>query len=254
MSRLLRDTRLLFAANLRTTLRTPVWVIVGLFQPICYLLLFAPLLTRLSGVSGFPGGDALAVFTPGLLVLLALYSVAFAGFGLIADLRAGVVERLRVTPVNRLALLLGLVLRDALILLVQCGLLVGIAVLMGMRPDPAGAALTLGLLALIGVVMSACSYALALAVRDENALASTVNFVAVPLMLLSGVLLPLSLAPEALRTIAGANPLAHAVDAARALMAGRLTDGAVLPAFALFGALAVLSLLWATRSMRSATA
>src|SRR5262245_29829233 len=99
MSGLLRDTRLLFAANLRTTLRNPVWVIVGLFQPICYLLLFAPLLNSLAGVSGFPGGGALTVFTPGLLVMTALFSVSFAGFGVIAALRAGVIERLRVTPV-----------------------------------------------------------------------------------------------------------------------------------------------------------
>jgi ABC-2 type transport system permease protein len=254
MPHLLRDTRLLFASHLRTTLRTPVWVIVGLFQPICYLLLFAPLLNRLSGVAGFPRGDALAVFTPGLLVLLALYSVAFAGFGLIADLRAGVVERLRVTPVTRFALLLSLVLRDVLILLVQCGLLVGIAALMGMRPDPVGTALTLGLLVLIGLVMSSCSYAMALAMKDENALASTVNFFAVPLMLLSGVMLPLALAPGLLRNIAQANPLAHAVDAARALMTGHLMDGGVLPTFALFGVLTILTLLWATRSMRAATA
>jgi ABC-2 type transport system permease protein len=207
----------------------------------------------LAGVSGFPGGGALTVFTPGLLVMTALFSVSFAGFGVIAALRAGVIERLRVTPVNRLALLLGLVARDVLILLVQCGLLLGVAALMGMRPGLAGLALTLGLLVLIGLVMASCSYGMALAMKDEYALASTVNLFALPL-LLSGIQLPLSLAPEVLRTIAKPNPLAHAVDVARALMAGHLTDGAVLPTFALFGALTVLTLLWATRSMRSATA
>jgi ABC-2 type transport system permease protein len=254
MAHLLRDTHLLFAAHLRATLRTPVWVIIGLFQPICYLLLFAPLLNRVAGVSGFPSGPALNVFAPGLLVMMGLYGVGFAGFGLIADLRAGVVERLRVTPASRLALLLGMVLRDVLILIVQCALLTGLAVLMGMRPDAAGAALTLGLIVLIGLVMSSCSYALAIATKDENALASSINFLAIPLLLLSGVMLPLALAPDALRTLASFNPLAHAVDAARALMVGRLTDGAVLPTFALFGTLAVLTLLWAARSMRSATA
>lgn len=251
---LLRDTRLLFVAHLRTTLRNPVWVIVGLFQPICYLLLFAPLLNSLAGVAGFPRGSALTVFTPGLLVMTALFSVSFAGFGVIAALRAGVIERLRVTPVNRLALLLGLVARDVLILLVQCGLLLGVAALMGMRPDLAGLALTLGLLVLIGLVMASCSYGMALAMKDENALASTVNLFVLPLTLLSGVMLPLSLAPQVLRDMARANPLAYAVDAARALMVGHLTDGAVLPTFVLFGALTALALFWATRSMRSATA
>ena len=56
---------------------------------------------------------------PGLLVLLAIFGGLFQGFGLIAELRAGVIERSRVTPVSRLALLLGRSLRDVVSLLVQ---------------------------------------------------------------------------------------------------------------------------------------
>ena len=56
---------------------------------------------------------------PGLLVLLAMFGALFTGFGLIAELRAGVIERSRVTPVSRLALLLGRSLRDIVSLLVQ---------------------------------------------------------------------------------------------------------------------------------------
>ncbi len=41
-------------------------------------------------------------------------------------------------------------------------------------------------------------------------------------MLLSGILLPLTLAPSWLRTIASINPLAHAVDATRALINGHV--------------------------------
>src|SRR5260370_37419382 len=98
MAKVFRDTRLLFAANLRTTLRNPVWVIVGLFQPICYLLLFAPLRANLAGVPGFPKGGAYTVFTPGLLIMMATFSVSFAGFGLIAGLRTAVVVRVHGTP------------------------------------------------------------------------------------------------------------------------------------------------------------
>jgi ABC-2 type transport system permease protein len=253
MAKVFRDTRLLFAANLRTTLRNPVWVIVGLFQPICYLLLFAPLLANLAGVPGFPKGGAYSVFTPGLLIMMAIFSVSFAGFGLIAGLRAGVVERLRVTPVNRFALVLGLVARDVAVLLVQGALLLGLACALGLRPDLVGALLALALLVLVGLTMASASYGLALALKDENALASTVNLFALPLLLLSGITLPLSLAPEVLRRIAQANPFAYAVDAARALMRGNLSDVAVAQAFVIFGVLAVLALVWATRAMRQAT-
>lgn len=252
MTKLLRDTWLLFVANMRTTLRTPVWVIVGLFQPICFLLLFAPLLGSLGGIAGFTRGGAYNAFTPGLLIMTAIYSVSFAGFSLITNLRAGVVERLRVTPVSRLALLLGLVARDVLVLLVQSSLLVGLALVMGLRPDPAGLLLILPLVILIGLLMASCSYGLALATKDENALASTVNLFAMPLLLLSGIFLPLALAPDILQKIARLNPFSYAVDASRALVNGNPGDVSVLQAFVIFAVLTALSLVWATRSMRQA--
>jgi hypothetical protein len=40
MTALFSDTCLLLQANLRAVRRRPVWALVGLFQPICYLLLF----------------------------------------------------------------------------------------------------------------------------------------------------------------------------------------------------------------------
>lgn len=252
MTRLLRDTRLLFVAQLRRTLRNPVWLIIGLFQPIAYILLFAPLLKNLVGVPGFPSGGAYNVFTPGLLILMALFGVAFAGFNVVADLRAGVVERMRVTPVNRLALLLGMVLRDMLTLIVQCVLLIGVALLLGLAPDWGGLGLALLLIGLIGLTLSACSYALALTLKDESALAAMVNLFALPLLLLSGIMLPLTLAPDLLRNIAKGNPFAYATDAARALVAGHPSDLAVAQSFVIFGALALLALIWATRTLRQA--
>ena len=80
MVKLLRDTWLFFLANLRSTLRNPIWIIIGLFQPICYLLLFAPLLKNLAGSPGFPSGGAYNIFTPGLIILITLFSAAFVGF------------------------------------------------------------------------------------------------------------------------------------------------------------------------------
>jgi ABC-2 type transport system permease protein len=142
--KLIRDTWLLFGRDLTATLRNPVWLIIGLFQPICFLLLFAPLLNSIANAPGFPPGGALTVFTPGMLVMMGLYGAAFVGFGLIADLRAGVIERLRVTPVSRLALLLGRALRDVLV--VQSAVMLLVAWPLGLRADLSGMALAFGIL------------------------------------------------------------------------------------------------------------
>src|SRR5258708_25019502 len=104
--KLLRDTWLVFGRYFGLFIRNPVWVAVGVVQPLLYLLLFAPLLGPLNKVPGFPTGGAYNVFVPGLLVQLGLFGAAGVGVSLIAELPAGVLEPLPVTPVGRVALLL----------------------------------------------------------------------------------------------------------------------------------------------------
>jgi ABC-2 type transport system permease protein len=120
--------------------------------------------------------------------------------------------------------------------------------------DLAGLAATLGLLVLLGLVMVSCSYAVALALKSEDALAPLLNTVTLPMLLLSGILLPLSLAPGWLRTVAHVNPLSYAVDAARSLFNGHAADVAVTQGFIIMGVLTVLSLWWAAGAFRQATA
>ncbi len=141
-----------------------------------------------------------------MLVMMGMYGAAFVGFGLIADLRAGVIERLRVTPVSRLALLLGRALRDILMLVAQSVLMLLVAWPLGLRADLGGMVLSFGILVLIGLLLASCSYALALALKSEDALAPTINFFALPLQLLSGIVLPLTLAPLWIRNVAAFNP------------------------------------------------
>lgn len=253
MTKFLRETQLIFARSLRRTIRNPAWVIIGLFQPVLYLLLFAPLLDSIR-MPGFEDTNSLNVFVPGLLVMIAIFSAGFAGFGIIDDLREGVIERLRVTPANRLALLLGMVLHDVLVFLAQCLLLVVTALAMGFRADLLGLVLLFGLMALLGLMMASFSYALTLILRDQGALAAMLSTISQPLLLLSGILLPLTLAPKLLQSLAELNPFSHTVDASRALIAGQFGEHAILLAFAIVIALTVMTVLWATQLFRKATA
>jgi ABC-2 type transport system permease protein len=51
-SALIRDTWLVFNRAMRLSLRNPTWVIIGLTQPILYLVLFGPLLKPMAGLLG----------------------------------------------------------------------------------------------------------------------------------------------------------------------------------------------------------
>ena len=122
MGTLLRDTGTVFWRAMRLSLRNPAWLVIMMMQPILYIVLFGPLLEPLSGQLG--AGNAYQIFVPGILVQLGIFGSLFVGFGLIAEYRAGVIESQRVTPASRTALLLGRVLRDVVVLLVQGTLLV----------------------------------------------------------------------------------------------------------------------------------
>ena len=171
--KIVRDTWLIFQRQLLLLVRNPVWVFVGIFQPVMYLLLFAPLLKPALNAS--TTAEAYRIFVPGLLVLLAIFGGLFQGFGLIAELRAGVIERSRVTPVSRLALLLGRSLRDVVSLLVQGAIITVLALFFGLRVHLGDVLLAFLLLGLISLMTSSVSYGVALAVKSEDVLAPVMN-------------------------------------------------------------------------------
>src|SRR5215472_3172232 len=182
------DTWLIFTRQMKLSLRNPAWVIIGLFQPILYLAFFGPLLAKIAagGVLGVPSNNPYSFFVPGLLIQLGLFGAAFVGFTIIADWRAGVIERFRVTPVSRMALLAGRVLRDVLTLTVQATVLVVAGLAFGLRAPVVGVLIGMGLVAVVAVTLAAVSYAVGLTLKSEDALAPLLNMVMVPLMLLSG--------------------------------------------------------------------
>ncbi|HEY2597244.1 MAG TPA: ABC transporter permease [Candidatus Dormibacteraeota bacterium] len=252
--KILRDTWLVFGRYWGLFIHNPVWVVIGVVQPLLYLILFAPLLSSIAKTPGFPTGGAYNVFVPGLLVQLGMFGAAGVGFSLIAELRMGVIERLRVTPVSRVSLLLGRALRDILSIVIQSLILIVLALPFGLSINPIGVIVVLALIALIGLLTASIAYAAALWLRSEDSYAPLIFTSSLPILLLSGVLLPLGLAPQWLRSIAAVNPLSYAVDAARAVFLGHLGDPSVVRGVALMAVLAILAIFLGARAFGRAVA
>ncbi|MGY1745732.1 ABC transporter permease [Blastococcus sp. SYSU D00695] len=251
MSTLARDTWTVFARATRLSLRNPAWVVIGLLQPILYIVLFGPLLEPLAGRLG--SGNAYQLFVPGILVQLGIFGALFVGFGLIAEYRAGVVESQRVTPASRTALLLGRVLRDVVVLLVQGLLLVLVSIPLGLRAPLLGVVLTLVLVALLGAAFASTSYALALTLKSEDAFAPLLNAFVLPVLLLSGILLPMSLAPGWLQAVSDVVPIKHVVEGTRSLFLGDYGAADVWWGVGLTAALAALGWVFGVRRFRRET-
>jgi ABC-2 type transport system permease protein len=251
---MIRDAMITFRYQMRLLLREPVWVVIVMIQPLLYLALFAPLLEPVSKTQGFPPGTAWQVFVPGMLIQLGMFGSMFVGFGIIAEIRYGTVERMRVTPASRLGLLLGRILRDALVLLVQATLLTLVAVAFGLRVPVLGALLTVGLVGMLGIALASLSYAAGLWLKSEDALAPLLNMVSVPVLLLSGILLPMTLAPKWLLRVSQANPFSHIVDGARAAFRDDLGNLSLAVGFSCAAALAIVGLWVANRTFQRESA
>ncbi|MEU1333589.1 ABC transporter permease [Streptomyces sp. NPDC005865] len=251
MSAFLTDTALIFGRYARQTLRSPFQILFGVLMPLLYLLFFGPLLTGLPLGSR---GDSWQVLVPGLLLQLGLFGASYSGFALIIEKQFGVVERMRVTPVSRLALLLGRVLRDAALFVFQAVLLVLAAVAMGLRAPLAGILLGFAFVGVLTIVLASLSYALAMLVSKPHEFGPVVNAVSMPAMLLSGLMLPMALAPGWLDVLSHFMPFRYLVDAVRAAYVGDYAGTAMLYGVLTAAALTLGSVTVGTRVFRRAGA
>ena len=215
------DTRLILGRQIRLALRNPVWIVISLLQPVMFLVFFGPLFASVfnRGLAA-RAGNAYGYFVPGLLIQLGLFGSASVGFSIVADFRHGVVDRLRVTMVSRLAILTGRVMRDALVLLVQSALLVLLGLAFGLRAPVIGILIGLAFIMLVAVSLSALSYGIGLRTKSEAVLASGLNLLIMPVVLLSGIMLPLTIGPGWLQAIGRASPFHYIIDAMREAYVG----------------------------------
>ncbi len=245
-----RDSFIVFRRQMRMNLRNPAWVLIGALQPVLYLVLFGPLLKPI--VSQFPGGadNPYTFLVPGLLVQLGMFGAFFAGFGLIAEWREGVVEAERVTPANRTALLFGRLMRDELQLFVQALILIGLGLAMGMRGSFGGIVIGVLLTLLIGGACAAASHALALTTKSEDVMAPVINMVMMPVLLLSGIMLPMTLGPEWLKRVSDFMPFRWVVDSVREVFVGTVASGTVAAGLGAALVMFLLAMWWGTATFR----
>ena len=227
----LRESYIVFRRQMRMNLRNPAWVIIGMLQPVLYLFLFGPLLRPLADQLG--ADNAYTFFVPGLLVQLGIFGAFFAGFTLISEWRDGVIEAERVTPASRTALIL-----------------VGLGYVVGMRAPARGVVLGIALTLLLGAACAAGSNALALSTKSEDVMAPVINMVMMPVLLLSGILLPMTIGPAWLLRASDFMPTRWVVDAVRGAFSGTFATSSMAWGIGWTLVLFAVAVWWGTSTFR----
>jgi ABC-2 type transport system permease protein len=245
---IVRDTVVLTQRQLRSTLSYRGGLFVGVAQPVLFLVLFGPIMSRVLDAGESPGGGAWQLYVPGVLVMLALFSAGYAGFSIFADLHSGFQERLRVTPAGRPALLLGRIAHDVIVQAFQATLILILAAIFWVRVPILGVLITLVFVILLTVGCAALSYALALKTKHEYVFAPLISLGTMPVMLLSGILLPMSLAPRWLEVVSYLNPFRYIVDGMRPAFRGDYTADDLFVGLGVAVVMAAVALVVGTRS------
>ena len=253
--RFLRHSAYLTVRSVRSLLRQPAFAAMTLIQPIIWLLLFGQLFKNVINVPGFThaSGSYLEFITPGVIVMTALFSSGWAGTLYIEDMDRGVMDRLLAAPVSRGAMIVGTVAYQSLTTIVQTLVVFGIAYASGARFDGGvcGVLVTVLAACLISVVIASFSNAIALLVRQQEALIGISQFIVLPLQFVSSSIMDTRVSPAWVRHVARYNPVDWASTASRAALSAGTDWGVVLPRLGCLLALAVVMSWLATRAFRT---
>jgi len=237
---------------LRNLSRQPIWIVVMVVQPMFWLLLYSQLFRRITDLPGFGATSYIDYLTPGVAVMTAFFSGSWAGMGMIEDLDRGVLERFLATPASRGAIVFGRILEASIVATLQGLLILLTGLLLGATNGGAVGWLVILLVAFLTAAgFSGLSHGIALRTRQEASMIAVAQFISLPLVFFSSLLIARALIPGWMQNLSLLNPVEWAVRAARGeVLPG--TDWSEMGAFLLLlVAFVGVTTAFATASFRS---
>ncbi|PYI53946.1 ABC transporter permease [Paenibacillus flagellatus] len=218
--------------------RTPEQLFDVTIQPIIFTLMFTYIF---GGAIAGNVQNYLPIIIPGILVQTVITTSIVTGVQLREDMDKGVFDRFKSLPIARIAPLAGALLADTIRYAIATILTLAMGYVMGYRPDGG-----LGYVALAGVLVIGCSWAISWIFAFFGVIARTASsvqgismIVLFPLTFLSNSFVPVDTMPRWLQWFVNANPISHLVTAVRDL-ANSGTIGADL-AISLAGAAVIVA-------------
>ncbi|PQO24777.1 ABC transporter [Rhodobacteraceae bacterium WD3A24] len=190
--------------------------------PIMFTLLFTFVF---GGALAGSTGDYLQFFLPGILVQTVVFNAVYSGMGLSTDIGKGLFDRFRSLPIWPLAPFAGLMAGDVLRHLIAGGIILGIGLVLGYRPEAglAGTAAAFALLVAIGFGTGWVFIVLGLVIRTPTTVMTLGFTVLFPLVFASNIMVDPATMPGWLRAFVEVNPVTLMTTAMRGLMAGHAT-------------------------------
>lgn len=205
--------------SLLKTKHTPMALMDITAMPILFLLMFTYLF---GGAIAGSVQEYLQYILPGILVQTVVQITMYTGLDLNKDLQKGFFDRQRTLPIWSPSSLVGAMTFDTLRYSIACIIMIGVAMILGFRPEGnfPGVILAVALLLLFSFSLSWVWTVLALVMESENALMATAMMIIFPLTFLSSAFVDPETMPRVLEWFVNVNPISMLVDSVRGLMHG----------------------------------
>ncbi|MFE3945840.1 ABC transporter permease [Streptomyces sp. NPDC059118] len=251
-----RDSRTMLRRNLKKALRYPSLTLTVVIMPLMMLLLFNYAFgTALgTGINQLPtgSGDYIDYLAPGIILMAATSGALTTAISVCVDKTEGIVNRFRTMPISQASFLTGHVVGSVIQTMTSIALVIGVALLMGFRPDatPVEWLAAVGLLALLTFALTWVCAGIGLVAKTVES-ASNIPMPLTFLPFLGSAIVPTDSMPTGLRWFAEYQPFTPIIETLRGLWLGTGIGSSAVIALAWCLGLALVGHVWARRAFKA---
>ncbi len=199
-------------------------LISSLAQPALFLFVFGNGLARglAIDVQRTGGGQEsyVSFIFPGIIGMTLLFTSVFTAVSIVWDREFGFLKEVMVAPISRWSIAVGKALGGSTVALIQGVIVLLLAPFLGLKLSFLTLIALIPLMYLISISLTSMGIVIAVKMETMEGFQMVLNFLVMPLFVLSGAMFPLSSLPPWLSVLTRVNPLSYGVDALRGLMLG----------------------------------
>ena len=220
---IISDTYTIFWREMKRYRKSRSGVLIRLIQPAIWIIVIGNTFAGTQPLIKSVGYDLsyIEFMTPGVIILTAIFTSIFGGVNTLWDRRYGFMNKALTSPISRSSIALGKMLAISLVSALQASLILGIALAIGVNfVNPLMFIPIMLIVILFSLGFSGISVVVAATAKSQETFWGIVNFLGMPLFMLSPALFPLELVPDWLAVVAKLNPVTYSVLLIREMMTG----------------------------------
>ncbi|NMC61492.1 MAG: ABC transporter permease [Candidatus Methanofastidiosa archaeon] len=215
---MLNAVYIIWLREIKKFIRDRSRLVSSIAQPLIWLLLIG---TGFGATFGKVGDLKYIQFMfPGILVMTLLFSSMFSAISIIWDREFGFLKEMLVAPISRTSIAIGKSIGGASRSTIQALIILIFSPLLGIQLTLPKFLMIVPLMFFIAFTISGIGIIIAARMESFEGFNLIVNFIIMPMFLLSGAIFPISNLPSWLAAIVNVNPLSYGVDVMRWVVTG----------------------------------